>query len=37
MNNYKLKINNENKGTNLGSNKINDLIQNNKTGCNINN
>ena len=37
MNNYKLKIKNENKEINLGSEKINNLIQNNKTRCNINN
>ena len=37
MNNYKLKIENENKGINLGSNKINNSIQNKKTRCNINN
>ena len=28
---------NENKEINLGSEKINDLIQNNKTRCNMNN
>ena len=33
MNNYKPKIKNENKGINLGSNKINNLIQNNKIEC----
>ena len=37
MNNCKLKIENENKGINLGPNKINNSIQNNKTRCNINN
>ena len=37
MNNCKLKIKNENKETNLGSNKINNLIQNKQTRCNINN
>ena len=37
MNNFKLKIENENKGINLGSNKINNLIQNKQTRCNINN
>ena len=37
MNNYKPKIENENKGINLGPNKINNSIQNNKTRCNTNN
>ena len=37
MNNYKSKIENENKGINLGSNKINNLIKNKQTRCNINN
>ena len=37
MNNYKSKIKNENKGINLGSNKINNSIQNNKTRYNTNN
>ena len=37
MNNYKPKIENENKGINLGPNKINNSIQNKRTGCNINN
>ena len=37
MHNCKLKIENENTETNLGSNKINNLIQNKQTRCNINN
>ena len=36
MNNYELKIKNENKRINLDSNKVNNLIQNNKTRCNTN-
>ena len=32
-----MQIKNENKETNLDSNKINNLIQNKQTGCNINN
>ena len=37
MNNCTLKIENENKEINLGSEKINNLIQNKQTRCNINN
>ena len=37
MNNCKLKIKSENKGANIGSNRINNLIQNKQTRCNINN
>ena len=37
MNNCKLKIENENKEINLGSEKINNSIQNKRTRCNINN
>ena len=37
MNNYKPKIENENKGINLGPNKINNSIQNKRTGYDTNN